>query len=464
MAARASQALSRGARRVLALAIGGWLALLAGSCSEDGAPAASGKIGGGSGKGGTSGTGTGASGGAGGTGGGASGGTSGTGGGPGGSSGGVSGSGGSGAAGAADGSADTGGSAGVGGTGGTGGTAPRFILGADISSVQEAVERGARYVDTDGQEKGMLELLKNHGFNFIRLRTFVNPEAAYGYASGSGQCQARAEPYCDENHTLEFARQIKGAGFGLLLDFHYSDTWADPGKQIIPEAWRSATTIEDLASRLRAYTADVIGALVSAGARPDMVQIGNEITPGMLLHVPDANTDCWGNGAAGRSGGPTGASTSSNWPNLAALLSAGSQAVKSVDPSIKIVIHIENTGSVSGVRGWVNNARTRGVDFDVLGLSCYPAFQGEPSVWENTFRTLASEFSDLSFIVAEYNPERTRTNQMIHDLPNGLGTFFWEPTQSGEWGPSLFTFSDGAWRANPQDFQEFDRIRQSFGL
>ena len=451
--------MNRGARRVLALAIGGWLAWLAASCSEDGAPAAAGKNGGGSGKGGTSGTSA--------TGSGASGGASGTGAE---ASGGASGSSGSGAGGNADASAGTGGSAGASGTagvggGGSGGTAPRFILGADISSVEEAVERGARYVDTDGQEKGMLEILKNHGMNFIRLRTFVNPEAAYGYASGTGQCQARAEAYCDANHTLEFARQIKGAGFGLLLDFHYSDTWADPGKQIIPEAWRSATTIEDLASKLRAYTADVVGALASAGARPDMVQIGNEITPGMLLHLPDADTDCWGNGAAGRSGGPTGASTNANWPNLAALLSAGAQAVKSVDPSIKIVIHIENTESVSGVRAWVNNARSRGVDFDVLGLSCYPAFQGEPSVWENTFRTLASEFSDLSFIVAEYNPERTRVNQMIRDLPNGrgLGTFFWEPTQSGEWGPSLFTFSDGAWRANPQDFQEFDRIRQSLG-
>jgi arabinogalactan endo-1,4-beta-galactosidase len=343
---------------------------------------------------------------------------------------------------------------------------PSFILGADISSVQEAVEGGARYVDTDGVEKGMLQILRNHGFNFIRLRTFVNPAAGYGYASGSGQCSSRAEPYCDRDHTLEFARQVKEAGFGLLLDFHYSDTWADPGKQIIPEAWRDATTIEALAARLRSYTADVVGALASAGARPDLVQIGNEITPGMLLHVPDSDTDCWGNGAAPRASGVTGSSSNAGWPNLAALLRAGSEAVRSVDPSIQIVLHLENTESASGVRSWVNGARSRGVDFDVLGLSCYPAFQGEPSGWENTFRTIATEFPELGLIVAEYNPERTRTNLMMRGLPGGrgLGTFFWEPTQSGEWGQALFSYSNGAFRANAADFQEFDRLRQTLGL
>ncbi len=360
----------------------------------------------------------------------------------------------------------TNGTAGAGGTGGTAGTLPRFILGADISSVQEAVEGGARYVDTDGVEKSILDILKNHGFNFIRLRTFVSPSAAYGYASGTGQCQPRREPYCDKDHTVEFARQIKGAGFGLLLDFHYSDTWADPGKQIIPEAWRTATAIDDLANRLRSYTADVVGALVQAGVRPDMVQIGNEITPGMLIHVPDSDTNCWGDGAAPRTNGATGSSSNANWGNLAILLRAGSEAVRSVDPGIKIVLHIENTESESGVRGWVNNALSRGVAFDVLGLSCYPEFQGDPSGWENTFRSAAAAFPQLSFIVAEYNPERTRTNQMMRDLPNrrGLGTFFWEPTQSGTWGPALFTYSAGAFRANQQDFQEFDAIRQRFGL
>jgi len=339
----------------------------------------------------------------------------------------------------------------------------RFILGADISSVQEGVEGGARYFDTDNQQKPLLDLLRNHGFNFVRLRTFVNPMAAYGYASGTG-CQAKREAYCDRDHTLEFGRQIKAAGMGLLLDFHYSDTWADPGKQIVPEAWRDAATIGELANRLRTYTTDVVRALVDGGARPDMVQVGNETTPGILIHVPDGDTDCWGNGAAPRSGGVTG--STSNWTNLATLLRAGIDGVRAVDPSIRVALHIENTESVGGVRNWVNNALSRGVQFDVLGLSCYTAYQDQPSVWENTFRTMAAEFPNLSFMIAEYNPERTRANQIMRNLPNGrgLGTFFWEPTQSGAWGPSLFTYSGGAYRANAADFAEFDAIRQSVGL
>jgi arabinogalactan endo-1,4-beta-galactosidase len=369
------------------------------------------------------------------------------------------------------GSVGMGGSAGAGadgsvGAGGSGGRAPSFILGADISSVQEAVDRGARYVDTDGREKSMLDLLKNHGFNFVRLRTFVNPMAPYGYAGATTGCQRKAEAYCDKDHTIAFAQEVKAAGMGLLLDFHYSDTWADPGNQIIPEAWRSATTVADLAARLKAYTKDVVASLAGAGARPDMVQVGNEITAGMLVHLPDADTDCWGNGAATRSGGVTGSSSNANWGNLAALLTAGIQGVKEVDASIKVMVHIENTDELEGVRWWVSSARSRGVQFDVLGLSCYTAFQGTPSVWQSTLSAIASEFPELSFVVAEYNPEPRRVSEIMRGLPNGrgLGSFFWEPTQGGDWGRSMFTCESSVCRANAADFQVFDRIRQDFGL
>src|SRR5690606_32017909 len=117
----------------------------------------------------------------------------------------------------------------------TNGNTPSFILGADISSIPEAIDNGATYVDTDGATKSILELLKNHGFNFIRLRTFVDPGAQYGYAYGTGGSCQKAETYNDKDHLVAFAQQVKAAGMGLLVDFHYSDTWADPGKQIIPE-------------------------------------------------------------------------------------------------------------------------------------------------------------------------------------------------------------------------------------
>src|SRR5690349_25106635 len=115
---------------------------------------------------------------------------------------------------------------------------------------------------------------------------------------------------------------------GFLLDLHYSDTWADPGKQVIPEAWRGLDSIEALAEQVRAYTAEVLGALVAAGARPDMVQIGNEITPGLLIHVPTDATDCYGSNSAPRPGVN---GSQANWDNLAALLRAGVAGVKSVD-------------------------------------------------------------------------------------------------------------------------------------
>ncbi|HEU4580766.1 MAG TPA: glycosyl hydrolase 53 family protein [Polyangiaceae bacterium] len=337
-----------------------------------------------------------------------------------------------------------------------------FILGADISSADEAIDGGALYIDTDGQQKSLLALLQSHGFNYIRLRTFVDPLAQYGYASGSG-CQQKAEAYDDKAHTVAFAQQVKAAGMGLLLDFHYSDTWADPGKQVIPEAWRGLTSIDALAEQVRAYTVDVVAALVAAGARPDMVQVGNEITPGLLIHVPTANTDCYGNNSVVNQAVN---GSQNNWDNLAALLRAGISGVRSVDPSIQVMLHIENTESVAGVSSWVRNAQQRGVAFDVLGLSAYEAFQGPSSAWRATLGQLAENFPALSFAIAEYNPQRRLLNDIMRELPDGRGrgTFFWEPTQSGTWGAALFSRQGDRFTANAADFAEFDQIRRDYGL
>jgi arabinogalactan endo-1,4-beta-galactosidase len=363
-------------------------------------------------------------------------------------------------------------SAGEPGSGGSGGSAgsnsfePPFMLGADISSVQEAVDGGARFQDTDGTQKDLLEILGNHGFNYVRLRAFVEPAALYGYANPTGAAQfQKAEDYCDTQHTLKVAREAKAAGMGFLLDLHYSDNWADPGKQVIPTAWRDAASIDDLAARLGAYTHEVVAALIEGGARPDMVQLGNEITPGLLIHVPaeDPQPDQWGN-MNKVVNSVNGSAESFN--NVATLLKAGVSAVRQLDPTIKIMLHLENTESFAAARDWVTAVQSRGVELDVLGLSCYTAWQGEPELWEDTFQQLAARLPDISFVIAEYNPERTRANQMMRDLPDGrgLGTFFWEPTQSGAWGASLFTFTGSAYTANADDFAEFDAIKLALGL
>lgn len=360
----------------------------------------------------------------------------------------------------AGGSAGSGGAQGAGGEGSGGAPAtPAFFLGADISSVQES---NSTFIDTDGQQKSIFALLRNHGFNSVRLRTFVDPMAPYGYASSANGCTGKSEAYGDKAHVIAYGKQAKDHGMGLLVDFHYSDVWADPGNQIIPQAWRNAANIDALAELVKEYTKDFIEDAIAEGARPDMVQIGNEITPGMLMHVPGANTDCWGNQPASA---PFGGSTS-NWTNLGKLLSAGASAVREVDPTILIMLHVENTDELEGVRWWLNQAIAQGVDFDVFGLSCYTKFQGQPSVWQNTFTTLANEHPNLKFVIAEYNPERTRANEIMRDLPGGrgIGTFFWEPTQSGEWGEAMFTWQGNTARAKESDFAEFDALRESLGL
>jgi arabinogalactan endo-1,4-beta-galactosidase len=337
-----------------------------------------------------------------------------------------------------------------------------FILGADLSSVQEAVDGGAVYIDTDGEQKDLLALLQNHGFNYVRLRTFVNPLAPYGYASASG-CRAKAEAYDDRDHTVEVARTVKAAGMGFLLDFHYSDTWADPGKQVIPEAWRGAQSVAELATQVRAYTVDVLTALAAARALPDMVQVGNEITPGMLIDVPTANTDCYGSNSQLN---PRVNGSQANWDNLATLLSAGIAGVRQVSPSIRVMLHIENTGNPGGVIAWVQNAQQRGVAFDVLGLSAYEKYQGPADAWQGTLTRLANTFPALSFAIAEYNPDRRLLNDIMRSLPDGrgLGTFFWEPTQSGDWGNALFTRQGNRNSANAADFTEYDQMRADYGL
>ncbi len=337
-----------------------------------------------------------------------------------------------------------------------------FILGADISSIQEAENGGTVFIDTDGQQKDMLALLQNHGFNYVRLRTFVEPSAQFGYASDDN-CPGKNEPFNDKDHTVAYAQKVKAAGMGFLLDFHYSDTWADPGKQVIPQAWRGISTLDALAEQVRAYTVDVMSALVAAGARPDMVQVGNEITPGMLIHVPTQNTDCYGNNSATRQGVN---GSQQNWDNLAALLRAGIAGVNQVDPTIQIMLHVENFESANGVINWVQNAQQRGVEFDVLGLSAYEAFQGPSSEWRATVTRLADTFPGLSFSIAEYNPARRLLNDIMRELPDGrgVGTFFWEPTQSGSWGASMFTRQGNTVRANAADFAEYDQMRADFGL
>jgi arabinogalactan endo-1,4-beta-galactosidase len=282
---------------------------------------------------------------------------------------------------------------------------------------------GADVTDQEPQPEAtranLLTILKQYGFNSIRLRTFVDPKAADGYDKQNG--------YADIAHTVAFGKQIVDAGMALLVDFHYSDNWADPGKQCVPIAWQAFTTIDQMATALHDYTKDAITKLVAGGARPVMVQIGNETTPGMLIHKCDSG------------GLPTGTNavtgSISNWTNLGKLFKAGVAGVKEVDPTILVSLHIDRGDELPASRSYIMNARNQGVVFDAFGESCYTAYQGQPSEWKSTFTQLNTQFPDLLLFIAEYGPEQRAANDVIFQIPNqrGIGTFNWAPTTQGDW-------------------------------
>ena len=342
-----------------------------------------------------------------------------------------------------------------------------FYNGADISEVQEYERNNTKFYDVDGKESDIFTILKKHGFNSIRLRTFVSPKAKYGYAASG--CGHDSEAYGDKDHVVAYAKKVKAAGMGLLVDIHYSDVWADPGKQIIPERWRGVNNANAMADSVYAYTKDLMIALKDAGATPDMVQIGNETTPGILIHKPNNNTDCWGNGvdkAATSVNGDMG--TAAGKANAAKYFNAGIKAVKEVSPSTKTVLHIERIRQASTVNWWM------GVIFDeykipadVMGFSAYTAYgDGTPDNWKNLFNSLTSKYSKLEFIVAEYNggdsdnhykfdDSRKKTREMISGMNRWIGTFFWEPTIGGAWGSGLFDWKGKDLYANVKAFEEF---------
>jgi len=275
------------------------------------------------------------------------------------------------------------------------------MLGADISFLPELEDKGVKFTDKNISNDA-LNILRQHGFNYIRLRVFNNPSSSDGYSPDKG--------FCNLDFTKKMAKRIKAAGLKLLLDFHYSDNWADPGKQYKPEAWRNLA-FEDLKLSLFEYTKGVIKELQAQGTTPDMVQIGNEINHGILW--PDGDIR--------------------NINNLAQLVSAGIFAVKSVDPNIKIMLHVALGGQNNESEFFIDNMLSRGVQFDVIGQSYYPKWHGTLNDLENNLNSLVKKY-DKDIIVVEYSELKEEVNKIVFGLPNGKGkgTFIWEPLNTWE--------------------------------
>jgi arabinogalactan endo-1,4-beta-galactosidase len=233
------------------------------------------------------------------------------------------------------------------------------ILGADISSLKKSEDLGGVYKDASGTPMDALQILNDHGLNYARLRVWLDP----------------ADGYHNKAEILEMAARLKKKDIKLLVDFHYSDNWADPGKQIKPSAWKDYD-FEQLKKAVYDHTFDVCSSLVAQGTPPDMVQVGNEINAGMLW--PDGHTY-----------------DPPNWDNLAQLLIAGSNAVKACSPATEVMLHIAEGGDNELARWWFDNITRRDVPFDVIGISYYP-------YWHGSLGELQYNLNDIS---ARYNKD-----------------------------------------------------------
>jgi arabinogalactan endo-1,4-beta-galactosidase len=275
------------------------------------------------------------------------------------------------------------------------------ILGADISFLPELENRGVKFSDK-GVEKDAIQILKEHGFNYIRLRIFNDPAEPKGYSPGKG--------FCDLEHTKTMAKRIKAAGLKFLLDFHYSDTWADPGKQFKPAAWEGED-FPALKKSVHDFTVKVMQELKEQGTAPDMVQVGNEINHGMI----------WPEG------------TINNLDSLSQLIYAGITGVKEVSPHTAIMLHIALGGQNAESRFFLDNMAERKVPFDVIGLSYYPKWHGTLTDLKNNMADLAKRYPQ-QVMVAEYTQLKREVNDIAFTVPDGkaLGTFIWEPLNTWE--------------------------------
>ena len=290
-----------------------------------------------------------------------------------------------------------------------------FILGADITFLLEDETAGAEYYD-NGVKKDFFQVLKDNKFNYVRVPAVVEPTR--GFSRG------------DLEHVKILAKRAKAANMGLLVDFFYSDTWASPEGQPKPSAWTNLA-FPDIVTALHDHTKAVLTALKEQGTTPDMVQIGNEITFGM--DWPDGRIT-----SKTSTGNPTtdahnaGVTNAGGWGNFALLLKAGISATKEVDPNIKIILHHSLARNDALVHEWITNLIGQGVQFDLVGFSCYTEHAAND--WKTTFDDIATNFPQFGIIAVEYSGQKRYLNDLVFNTPNnkGLGSFIWSPMHERE--------------------------------
>ena len=304
-------------------------------------------------------------------------------------------------------------------------TESTFAKGADIGWLSQMEATGYKFYDIDGTQKDCLQLLKDRGINSIRLRVWVNPS------------KDKVSGHCSKEETVSMAVRAQNMGMRIMIDFHYSDSWADPGKQNKPTAWANHS-FEELKTDVYNHTHDVLSALKTAGVTPEWVQIGNEIPGGML----------WPEGR------------SSNFDQLAQLLNKGYEATKAINSAIKVIIHLDQGNDNARFRWFFDTAKKQGVKYDVIGMSYYPYWLKSDYMvtiidLENNLKDMALRYNK-EVMVVEVGGDHTlvdNTHDMlvavikaVKNVPNnkGLGVVYWEPEGEKSWSG----YQLNAWQSN----------------
>ncbi|MCU6426293.1 arabinogalactan endo-beta-1,4-galactanase [Enterobacter sichuanensis] len=314
-----------------------------------------------------------------------------------------------------------------------------FIKGADISTLLEAEQHGAKFYNQNGQQQDAIAILKANGVNTVRLRLWVDPQDASGNTYGGGSNNLE--------NTIALAKRVKAQGLKLLLDFHYSDFWTDPGKQFKPKAWEKMD-YPQLKTAIHDYTRDTIARFKKEGVLPDMVQIGNEINGGILW--PEGKS--WGQGGG-------------EFDRLAGLLTAAIGGLKenlTDGEQVKVMLHLAEGTKNDTFRWWFDEITRRNVPFDIIGLSMYTYWNGPISALKANMDDISKRYNkDVIVVEAAYgytldNCDNAENSfqakeekdggypgtvqgqydyihdlmQAVIDVPDhrGKGIFYWEPT------------------------------------
>lgn len=293
-----------------------------------------------------------------------------------------------------------------------------FAKGADVSWLTEMEGDGVKFYDKNGKAQECLHLLRDLGTNSIRLRVWVNPDGGW----------------CAKDDVVAKAWRSQQLGYRIMIDFHYSDTWADPAHQTTPAVWQGKNA-EQMKQAVADHTTDVLSALKARGVENvEWVQVGNETRDGMLWNSDDAVTG----------------QVSKNAANFAAYVNAGYDAVKAIYPKAKVIVHIDE-GNNLGRYTWIfDELKSHNGKWDVIGMSLYPEDNNWQTLTDNclsNITTLSSKYN-CDVIVSEIGmwwgsdqaaPMMKKMVDGCKAIPACEGIFYWEPEVYNNWKPANYT-------------------------